>query len=308
MTLRLVTFADAGQLVPGALVDDDTIVSLIPTLARCGIEIRSLRDGLAIWPRIIEVLSDELKTGRASLVRRNQVRLGPPIPDPAQVIAVGFNYPSHIAVMPELSTATGPVFFMKTTTSISGPHDPIVAPATSHQLDYEIEVAIVVGKPGYKVSREQASSHIFGYLLANDITARDVALPYGPETSPLQAQIVRSKGFPTFCPTGPWLLPASNNDTEDFDLELCVNGELRQSGSTKDMILSFSEIIESVTTTIALRAGDLILTGTPAGCGFALDPPRFLSPGDVIEAQSSRLGAMRLPVVADGGISVGSAT
>ncbi|MGC7342194.1 Probable 2-hydroxyhepta-2,4-diene-1, 7-dioateisomerase [Mycobacteroides abscessus subsp. abscessus] len=297
MNLRIVSFAGADQWQPGVLIDDDTVAPLAPMLARHDIQVSSARELIALLPQISPLISDELAGGSFEPVPLDSVALGAPIPEPGQVIALGFNYPTHSDTDSPLPKMADPVVFMKSPTSISGPCDAVIAPRTSHALDYEIEIAVVIGKPGYRIERSQAIKHVAGYMLANDITARDVALPFGFGGSPLQAQVVRGKGYPTFCPTGPWLFTTGSDTTfETFDFELRINGELRQSGSTVDMTLGFAEVVETVSATIALRAGDIILTGTPGGCGFQFDPPRYLRPGDVIEAHSAKLGKMRLPV------------
>lgn len=294
MSLRIVSFAVAGRLTPGVLTDDDAVVPLVPLLARRGIEISSVRQVLALWQQLAPLVRAELHTGDTRAVPMAEVQLGPPIPDPGQVIAVGFNYDTHTDGQSDLPQRAAPVVFMKSPTSISGPNDPVVRPAATRALDYEVEVAVAIGRPGYRIRSEQAADHIAGYMLANDITARDVALPHGFDSSPLQAQIIRGKGYPTFCPTGPWLLvPEADTADATFGFELSVNAELRQAGSTKDMALGFAQIIESVSATLALRTGDIILTGTPGGCGFQFDPPRYLQADDVVEARSQQLGTMR---------------
>ncbi|RJO70755.1 FAA hydrolase family protein [Nocardia panacis] len=295
MNLRIVSFADGTRFAPGVMADDDTIVPLAPVLEKHGIHLDSTRQLLGLWPHLRILIGAELDSGGHRTLSADSVRLGPPVPDPGQIIAVGFNYDTHSEgfLLPRPAET---VVFTKSPTSLSGPHDPVVKPAISMALDYEAEIALVIGRPGYRIDRADAATHIAGYMLANDITARDVALPGGFDSSPLQAQIVRGKGYPTFCPTGPWLLPAEGAP-ESFEFELSVNDELRQSGSTRDMMLGFAEIIASVSASIALATGDIILTGTPSGCGFQCDPPRYLMPGDVITARSDLLGAMRLPVV-----------
>lgn len=293
MSLRIVSFHGGGGLVPGVLVGEDRILPLIPALARHGIALTAVRDMLALWPTLAPLVSGEAEAGDVELITLHSVRLGPPLPDPGQVIAVGFNYGTHSGTELGLTAKADPVVFMKSPASVSGPYDEVVRPLAAQALDYEAEVAIVIGRPGHRIGRERAAEHIAGFMLANDVTARDIALPPGME-SPLQAQIVRGKGYPTFCPTGPWLLTVEPGAALPvFDFELHVNGELRQLGTTRDMVLGFAEMIESVSAAIELRAGDLILTGTPGGCGFQMIPPRYLAAGDDVRARSSLLGEMR---------------
>ncbi|MFE3229230.1 fumarylacetoacetate hydrolase family protein [Nocardia sp. NPDC059228] len=293
MSLRIVSFHSSGSLVPGVLVGEDRILPLIPALAKHGIALTAVRDMLALWPSLAPLVSAEARTGDVELIALDSVRLGPPLPDPGQVIAVGFNYGTHSGTELELTSKADPVVFMKSPASVSGPNDEVVRPLAAQALDYEAEVAIVIGRPGHRIGREQAAAHIAGFMLANDVTARDIALPPDME-SPLQAQIVRGKGYPTFCPTGPWLLTVEPGAALPvFDFDLYVNSELRQVGTTEDLVLGFAETIESVSAAIELRAGDVILTGTPGGCGFQMTPPRYLAAGDDVRASSDLLGEMR---------------
>lgn len=297
MTERLVSVRAVGGPTPAIVTDDDVVIPLLPILERRGVAIGSAREILALWDELSPLIRAEVARGAFDGIALGDARLGPPIADPGQVVAVGFNYGSHLDAGRALAPSPEPVVFMKSPGSVIGPHDQIVRPEGVEALDYEIEVAVVIGRPGYRIPRDRAAEHVAGYLLANDITARDTALPNGFETSPLQAQIARGKGRPTFCPTGPWMLMhEAAMDEPVFEFDLRVNGEVRQSGSTKEMNLGFAEIIETVSSSLALRAGDIVLTGTPAGCGFQFDPPRYLRAGDTVEAWSPQLGSMRTTV------------
>jgi 2-keto-4-pentenoate hydratase/2-oxohepta-3-ene-1,7-dioic acid hydratase in catechol pathway len=173
---------------------------------------------------------------------------------------------------------------------VCGPHDPIIRPRETDQLDYEVELGVVIGRGGRRIEGDEAFDHVAGYVLAIDVTARDVALG-AMGSSPMLLQITRGKGFPTFCPLGPWLLTADEiRHGEPLSLKLWVNGELRQDATTSEMLVDVPGVIASVSATMDLLPGDLILTGTPPGCGFDLDPPSYLEVGDRVRATITGLG------------------
>ena len=292
--MRLVSFGPAGGEQPGVLIDDRTLMPVAPVLGRAGLECRRMPALLAMWPMAAPLIADALRNP-STVVRVDEVRLGPPVPDPATVVAIGFNYPLHSAGLLAGIGSAEPIVFLKPTTSVTGPSDPVLRPPETRQLDYELELGVVIGRTARRVSRDRAAGHIAGYLMANDITARDVALG-AAHRHPLLAQIARGKGSPSFCPTGPWLATPDELPDGPLELRLSVNGELRQSGSTAQMLVDVPGLIESVTSSVELRPGDILLTGTPDGCGFQLDPPRFLQPGDRVSATITGLGRMDLTV------------
>lgn len=208
-----------------------------------------------------------------------EVRLLPPI-YPGKIICVGRNYAAHAkehnAEVPE-----SPLLFLKPPTSIIGPGDPIQLPPQSQQVEHEAELAVVIGKPGRWISPQNALQHVLGYTLANDVTARDLQRKDG--------QWTRAKGFDTFCPFGPWL--ETDFDPADALITCHVNGDMRQMGSTRDMVFSVRQLIAFASTIMTLEPGDAILTGTPAGVGP-------LTHGDVVEVSIEGLGVLRNPVEA----------
>jgi 2-keto-4-pentenoate hydratase/2-oxohepta-3-ene-1,7-dioic acid hydratase in catechol pathway len=227
------------------------------------------------------------------------VRLGPPVSRPGAIVAVGANYSEHVH---EISGSAGnlpddPVLFLKPATSLGGPHDPVVRPRESKELDYECEIAVVIGRGGHRIAEGDALGHVAGYMIANDVSARDVFVR-DMAKSPTFVQILRGKGYDTFCPTGPWLLTADEvPDPQALRLRTWVNGELRQDGTATGMVFGIAAIVASVSTCMTLRPGDVILTGTPSGVGASLDPPAFLGPGDVVRLEIDGLGVMETPVV-----------
>ncbi len=294
--MRLVNFGPAGAEQPGVLVDDDTIVPLGPILGRVGFRSNDMKNIIALWDTLRPVIESQLRQNPTTLAA-SSVRIGPPILRPGKVIAIGFNYPQHTsAVIGSGIEVADPIIFLKPSDCVSGPNDPVVKPPETSTLDYEIELAVVIGRTGRRISPLEALDYVVGYLIANDITARDVALGAGLD-HPLQLQMVRGKGFPTFCPTGPWLVTADEvPKPEELRLQLSVNGVARQDSVAGEMLVQIPELIAWVSTGMELAPGDVILTGTPAGCGFQLDPPTYLRSSDVVRASISKLGEMSFMV------------
>jgi 2-keto-4-pentenoate hydratase/2-oxohepta-3-ene-1,7-dioic acid hydratase in catechol pathway len=298
MTMRIVSFGGPGGEQPGVLIDDHTILPLAPVLAPFGLPATDITQILAVWPTARPLVAAALADPEHRIARA-AVRLGPPVPRPGKVIAVGFNYPVHShAVLGDVPAPTEPVLFLKLPGSVCGPYDPLIRPPETAALDYELELAVVIGRAGRRIAPGDALDHVAGYMIANDVTARDVVLGAGGTGSPLQMQLLRGKGFPSFCPTGPWLVtPDELPDAEPLRLRLSVNGQARQDGWTSDMLFDVPTLISSVSATTDLLPGDVILTGTPSGCGFALDPPAYLTDGDEIAGSITGLGEMRQRVM-----------
>lgn len=299
--MRLVSFGPRGGEQPAVMLADDRLLPVAPVLFKYGIRCGDWSELFGSWSLIAPLLRTAIDDPAPyTTLDRAEVRLGPPVAKPTTVVAIGFNYSSHgDEVLGAPAPAGDPIVFLKTATSVSGPEDDIVLPPETTQLDYEVELAVVIGKGGRRIDRADAMDHVAGYMIANDVSARDVAFGQGVE-HPLLFQIIRAKGFPTFCPTGPWVLTADEvPHANNLRLRLSVNGEARQDGSTADMTVGIADLIASVSATIELRPGDLLLTGTPPGCGFQLSPPAFLQDGDVIHAAIEGLGEMRTTVRAE---------
>jgi 2-keto-4-pentenoate hydratase/2-oxohepta-3-ene-1,7-dioic acid hydratase in catechol pathway len=208
----------------------------------------------------------------------SSVALVAPVPDPGTVYAIGLNYARHVAET-GATKPEQPIVFVKVRGSVAPPGGPVRCPSIVRRLDYEGELAIVIG----------AGGAIGGYCVADDVTARDLQ---GREP-----QWTRAKGADTFCPFGPWVTTADEvPDPGNLQLRTWVNGELRQDSSTSDLIFGCSELVSFISETCTLAPGDLILTGTPSGVGMALDPPAFLQSGDVVRIEISGLGAIEHPV------------
>jgi len=211
-----------------------------------------------------------------------------PIDRPGKIVCVGLNYRAHAeeqgAQLPER-----PMLFAKWQTALAGPGDPIRLPPITQAVDYEGELAVVIGSQVRGVSAENALEAVRGYLCANDVTARDL--------QKADRQFTRSKSLDGFCPVGPALVPAAEvGDPQDLRLRTLVNGEVRQDSSTADMIFGVAALIAFVSEAITLEPGDLLLTGTPSGVGVFRDPPLFLADGDEVTVEIERVGSLTNPV------------
>nr|WP_210730510.1 fumarylacetoacetate hydrolase family protein [Roseibacterium persicicum] len=220
-----------------------------------------------------------------------------PIPAPRKnIFCVGRNYAEHIAEgdraqKQNVGVTEHPVFFTKPPTALVPPEgDVLVFPAVSTAIDYEVELALVIGKGGRNIPKSAAYDHVFGYTILNDITARDIQRRHG-------GQYFKGKGLDGSCPLGPWIVTADEiGDPHALSIGLTVNGERRQNGNTGDMIFDIPTLIASLSEGLTLEPGDILATGTPSGVGYAMDPPRFLKDGDVVVCEISGIGTLRNPV------------
>ena len=296
--MRLVSFGPRGSELPGVLVGDH-VLPLAAVMASLGLApAGTIRSVLPFLGQLSEAVSAAATSGE--LIPLAQTRLGPPVPDPPNLFACGGNYFSPLSepglAMPE--TPTLPVIFQKPASALSGPADPIVRPRESAQLDYEAELAIVIGQGGRRIPAAEAAQHIAGYMIANDVSARDLMEGESRTlNSPVLLQMMRAKGWDTFLPTGPWLVTADEAGSyENIRIQTWVNDEPRQDAYAKEMTNSPFEIIEWLSATTTLQPGDIITTGTPAGVAMGMANPRWLSPGDTVRIQMTGLGTMTTTV------------
>ena len=218
-------------------------------------------------------------------------RTGPPIARPTKVLGIGLNYRDHAAEM-GVAIPAEPVLFHKSSSALCGPYDDLAIPVGATKLDWEVELAFVIGKVARNVAAERALEHVFGYALACDYSERAWQKERG-------GQFTKGKSFDGAFPLGPFLATRSEiEDPQAIGLSLKVNGETRQQGSTRDMIFGVAELVAYVSGFMTLLPGDVITTGTPAGVGLGAKPPRFLAPGDVVELGAEGLGSQRQRIVA----------
>jgi len=223
------------------------------------------------------------------------VKLLPPVPRPPKIICVARNYAEH-AKEAGLQISEIPIVFARFSETLVAQGDPVVRPKVSEQFDWEGELAIVIGRGGRHITREDAMDHIAGYSIFNDVTVRDFQFRVTQYTS--------GKNFSASGPFGPYLvLKDEVADPHALDIRTEINGEVKQTGNTSDMIYDLPTIIEHISEWIALEPGDVIPTGTPAGVGFKRNPPEFLKPGDTVSVSVQGLGTLTNPVIAEEGPS-----
>jgi acylpyruvate hydrolase len=233
--------------------------------------------------------SRELQEQRA-LLKATDVHILPPVPVPPKIICLGLNYRDH-AEEARVPLPERPLLFSKPGTTIVGPEDPVVYPKISTQVDFEVELAAIIGKRGKDIPESDAFDHIAGYTVFNDVSARDIQ--FGDK------QWFRGKSFDTFAPTGPYLVSREQvADPHNLKMELRVNGEARQKSTTANMIFKIPQLIAFISNVMTLQPGDIIATGTPAGVGFYAKPEkRLLKPGDLMEAEIEGIGLLRNRIV-----------
>jgi 2-keto-4-pentenoate hydratase/2-oxohepta-3-ene-1,7-dioic acid hydratase in catechol pathway len=283
--MKIARFEIEGRIELG-VVRDEGIVAL----DRVGF---GYFDMLALIAAGSEVLGDiRRRTASAAAHHRlEDVRLLAPL-RPGKYLAIGMNYARHVAEMGHAERPAHQYWFNKQTTCVNGPFDAI-DPGVTQMLDYEVELGVVVGRTAKSVTAAQALGHVFGYLVANDVSARD-----WQKHSPT---FTMGKSFDTHGPIGPWIVTADEvPDPQALALRCLVNGEIRQQSSTADMSFSVAEQIEYHSTAFTLEPGDLLATGTPEGVGAAMDPPRFLQPGDIVRCEIDGIGAIENQVARDG--------
>jgi len=230
------------------------------------------------------------KIDRLPIVRGHP-RLGYPLAAIGKMICIGLNYSDHAREVGR-PAPDEPTLFIKANSALNGPYDPIVRPPGASKLDYEVELAAVIGRDARNVSETDAMKHVAAYTIVDDVSERAFQMERGGTTT-------KGKSADTFAPVGPWLVTADEvGDPQSLEVWTTVNGEARQRGYTKDMIFSVRALVAYVSQFMSLRAGDLISTGTPAGVAHGMKPPRYLQPGDVVEMGITRLGAQKNRIVA----------
>ena len=286
--MRIATLMHGGRHRVGRLAPDGLTLGLFGTDgARGALPLVEAAAARAPLPAVTE----EVPLAGAALVA--------PIPLPHRnLFCVGRNYHAHAKELRDTvfrdnakSVDAWPIVFTKVPQCVVGPGVAVRLPgaAVSVQIDYEAELAVVIGRGGRNITRADAMAHVYGYTIVNDVTARDVQMRH--------AQWDLGKSFDTFCPMGPWLVTADEMDGTDTRVRCWVNGELRQDARTTDLIFDIPTLIETCSRGITLLPGDIIATGTPAGVGMGLTPPRWLQHGDVVRIEIDGVGVLENPFV-----------
>ena len=278
--MRLIRFGPPGAEKPGLCSSDGRrrdCSGIVPDYDRAFFNGGGLDRLRALSPALVESLPEAPQDQRWC----------PPIARPGKVIAIGLNYRDHAAESGAQVPAE-PVVFMKATSAVMGPYDDIQIPRRSRKTDWEVELAVVIGRDArYLDSPREALGHIAGYCVCNDVSEREFQLERC-------GQWDKGKGCDTFCPLGPYLVtPEEIPDVQDLPMSLSVNGQVMQKGNTRNMVFQVPFLVHYLSQFMTLEAGDVISTGTPPGVGLGMKPPRYLKPGDVVELCVERLGSQR---------------
>jgi 2,4-didehydro-3-deoxy-L-rhamnonate hydrolase len=278
--MKLVRFGRPGHEKPGLIDADGTLRDLSRVVKDITPEV--------LTPAGLKRLRG-VKLARLPVVR-SRPRLGCPVAGIGKMVCIGLNYTDHAEEV-GLALPKEPTLFIKAPSAVCGPDDPTVRPRGGVKLDYEVELAAVIGRDARNVAEDRALAHVAGYCIVDDVSERAFQMEHGGTTT-------KGKSADTFGPVGPWLVTADEvGDPQALELWTTVNGEKRQNGSTAKMIFSVASLVAYVSRFMSLRPGDLISTGTPAGVGHGFKPPRYLQPGDVVELGISGLGVQRHRVV-----------
>jgi len=276
--MKLIRFGQYGNEKPG-LWKDNRIVDLKKT-----------------YPGIPDFDEEFFEKGWLEKVKqvtdageKMDVRIGCPVCRPSKIICLGKNYSEH-AKEGGFENPERPLLFCKTPNTLNGPYDPIVLPKSSVQVDWEVELAVIIGKKGKRIKKKDAFSHIAGFTILNDVSGRDAQFA--------DSQWFRGKSFDSFAPVGPCVVtPDEIDNVQNLRLTTTVNGNVMQDGNTKDMIFGIPTIIEYISEDITLLPGDILSTGTPSGVGIFRDPPVVLKPGDVVECKIEGIGSIKNEVI-----------
>ena len=263
---------DAGKLVTRSGIQEQTGIPLPPTIKDF-----MFND----WTNEVMAYQEEIEYDTSL----DAVELLAPLPNPPTIICLAFNYYDH-AKDAGLMPSDEPVIFIKPRTTLNSPYSDIICPRFVKRLDYEAEIAVVIGKRTKGISEEEALSSVFGYMIMHDVSARDIQFK--------DKQFTRGKGIDTFAPCGPWITTKDEiADPQNLTIVTRVNDEVRQNSSSLNMVIPIKRIISSLSSVMTIEAGDIISTGTPAGVAMSMAEPKYLKHGDIVEIAIERLGRIR---------------
>ena len=283
--MRIVRFSKPGGAAEIGVLNGDMVTPVAALAPEAPSDIKVLIAEWDIWAPKLSGADGQEGIALAD------VTLDAPVPDPEKIMAIGLNYMDHIEET-GLETPKEQLWFAKMSNSVNAPDGDIELPKVSDQLDWEVELVAVIGKGGRQISAADASKHIFGYAVGNDVSVRD----WQRKT----AQWLMGKSFDTHAPFGPAIVTTDElGDPHRLDISCSVNGEVRQSSNTKQLLFDVYAQVEELSQAMTLKPGDLIFTGTPGGVGLAMTPPVFLKEGDVVTCEIEELGAITNKVVAE---------
>jgi 2-keto-4-pentenoate hydratase/2-oxohepta-3-ene-1,7-dioic acid hydratase in catechol pathway len=279
MKLVSITARD-GKTYPGALQESENLV--------VGLSGAGFHSALEV---IAAGVTKPQEDRAYPFLKLSEVRLGPPLPNPPRIFAIGLNYREH-ALETNKPIPTTPIVFLKLPTAIIGPGDSIILPKNSAEPDYEAELAFVIGKGGFRIPAAKWREHVYGYTIVNDVSARDVQRA--------STQWTLAKSFPTFCPMGPAIVTADEiPDPHALAISLSIDGEVLQNSNTSELIFNIPALIEYISSITPLLPGDIVSTGTPSGVGAGRTPNRWLKPGETVAISIEALGSLTNPVAAE---------
>jgi 2-keto-4-pentenoate hydratase/2-oxohepta-3-ene-1,7-dioic acid hydratase in catechol pathway len=290
--MRLVTYERNGKWHAGILSEDRVVDA---SVAATALDIRRNEISNRLILRLEPERQLELEEAARALANSKHadvhhledICLGPPIPDPDKIICLGLNYRSH-AEEAGLKPPEIPILFAKYRNALTGPTSPILLPSLSQEIDYEGELAVVIGKQCKGVTAGEALKYVAGYMAFNDVSARDLQFRAG--------QWLSGKTLDTFAPCGPCLVIDEIDDPQNLRISTRINGQTLQQSNTQNMIFPVAETIAYISQLLTLEPGDIIATGTPEGVGFKRNPPIFLQHGDIVEVEIEGIGTLRNPV------------
>ncbi|ELZ78974.1 fumarylacetoacetate hydrolase domain containing 2A [Haloferax volcanii DSM 14919] len=280
--MQLVRYTAGGAPEWGVRRDDEVV------------PLSGLREDVTVQnlnsPGFLTVVEDAADAAEDQSVPVEDVKLLAPVPRPGKIVCVGLNYHDHAEEQDE-EVPERPLLFGKAGTSVTNPGDPIVHPAAIDEVDYEVELGVVIGQTAKNVDAEDAFDYVAGYTAINDVSGRDAQFDDG--------QFFRGKSYDTFAPMGPTFVPEDDLDPHNLDVACRVNGETKQESNTSEFIFGVDEVVEYISNITTLRPGDVISTGTPGGVGIFRDPPELLEPGDSVDVEIEGIGTLTNPVVAE---------
>lgn len=277
--MRLVTYGESGQERIGAVAGSE-IVDIQSADASLPGTVLGVLEADAV-----EAVSRAVESGAGTRTPLADARLASPLPRPPKIVCVGLNYLDH-ATEQNVPLPEHPLLFSKATSSVVGPYDDVVLPAESEQVDYEVELAVVIGKTATAVSEADAYDYVAGYTVANDVSARDIQFR--------QQQWHQGKSYDTFCPMGPWLVTKDEiPDPNALAVKLTLNGTVLQDSNTDNLIFNIPTLVSRISSAMTLLPGDVISTGTPAGVGVFRDPKILLKAGDYMETWVEGIGTLK---------------
>ncbi len=275
----------------GAMIDEDTIADLTPSVLPMGLTAQEILKCYDLSTDFITPAREAVESGVLPTVDLADVKVQAPIPRPGKIICIGLNYMDHV-LESGAEVPKAPLIFSKFDTCVAASEDPILLPVGSEQVDFEAELAVVIGRRAKNIKLEDAMDYVFGYTNFNDVSARDMQFADG--------QWQRGKSCDTFAPFGEYVATKDEiPDPHNLRIQFRLNGETMQDSNTNQLIFRIPELVEYLSRSITLEPGDIIATGTPPGVGFARKPPVFLKDGDVCEVEIEGLGVLINPAVKD---------